>query len=333
MTSARHRGGRSSGRSVRMAAGTARSIRRRARAARRSRASWRSRHASGPTWRATNGGQDVGAGARPWDMTDLRGRDGAAPPSRVLPLCRSGLRVSPAEAGFPRRRALGGTFQSGLVRAVRVPERFPGGVAPSAGGRASQCPPAALPPGVGGLAMWLSAHRTSRSPGRGQGTRGRRVGRSACRASTSRSPSATRRCPRRPHARPVLVRPRLPVLLDDVALARARRRASGLDIEWLPISLLLKNGTQEGDRSSPRSSRATGCSASSRPSARPGHADRIGDLYTELGRELHVDGTTVDLPSVLAGLGLDPRLASARRRRALTTHAIRGDGRRARARR
>jgi hypothetical protein len=84
-----------------------------------------------------------------------------------------------------------------------------------------------------------------------------------------------------------------------------------LDIEWLPISLLVKNGTREGEpffddvTASHRMLRVVEAVRAA------GHADRIGDLYTELGRVLHVHGGTVDLPAVLEGLGLDRALARA----------------------
>lgn len=43
-----------------------------------------------------------------------------------------------------------------------------------------------------------------------------------------------------------------------------------------------------------------------------GHADRIGDLYSELGRHIHHRGTDeFEVDELLARLGLDPALADA----------------------
>jgi hypothetical protein len=84
-----------------------------------------------------------------------------------------------------------------------------------------------------------------------------------------------------------------------------------VSIEWLPISLKFKNDTQEGRPFFAEVTASLGMLRVVEAIRAAGHADRIGDLYTELGRSLHVDGTTVDLPSVLEGLGLDPRFAAA----------------------
>ena len=84
-----------------------------------------------------------------------------------------------------------------------------------------------------------------------------------------------------------------------------------LDIEWLPISLLEKNSTRPGERfyaevtASHRMLRVVEAVRAA------GHADRIGDLYTAMGRALHVEIEDVDLKAVLTELGLDRRLASA----------------------
>jgi len=84
-----------------------------------------------------------------------------------------------------------------------------------------------------------------------------------------------------------------------------------LDIEWLPISLLLKNGTREGEPFFAEVSASLGMLRVVEAIREAGHADRIGDLYTELGRQLHVTGDAVDLRSTLEGLGLDAGLARA----------------------
>jgi len=84
-----------------------------------------------------------------------------------------------------------------------------------------------------------------------------------------------------------------------------------LTIEWLPISLLRKNGTREGEPFFAEVTASHGMLRVVEAVRAAGHEERIGDLYTELGRALHVDGVPVDMPAVLRGLGLDPRLADA----------------------
>jgi len=84
-----------------------------------------------------------------------------------------------------------------------------------------------------------------------------------------------------------------------------------LDIEWLPISLLEKNGTREGEPFFAEVSASHGMLRVVEAVREAGHADRIGDLYTELGRALHVDDVPVDLRGILSDLDLDERLAGA----------------------
>jgi len=84
-----------------------------------------------------------------------------------------------------------------------------------------------------------------------------------------------------------------------------------LEIEWLPISLLLKNGTQPGERFFETVTASLGMLRVIEAVRSSGHADRIGDLYTELGRRLHVRDEPVDLPEILGALGLDRDLAHA----------------------
>ena len=84
-----------------------------------------------------------------------------------------------------------------------------------------------------------------------------------------------------------------------------------LDIEWLPISLLRKNGTREGEPFFAEVRASHGMLRVVEAVREAGHGARIGDLYTELGRALHVEEREVDLRAVLDGLGLDPELAQA----------------------
>jgi 2-hydroxychromene-2-carboxylate isomerase len=84
-----------------------------------------------------------------------------------------------------------------------------------------------------------------------------------------------------------------------------------VDIEWLPISLLEKNDTREGEPFFAELKASHGMLRVVEAVRAAGHADRIGELYTELGRALHVDEVEVDLRAILSGLGLDKRLANA----------------------
>jgi hypothetical protein len=84
-----------------------------------------------------------------------------------------------------------------------------------------------------------------------------------------------------------------------------------LDIEWLPISLLEKNGTREGEPFFAQVTASHGMLRVVEALRAAGHADRIGDLYTELGRALHVEETAVDLRATLCAIGLDKRFAQA----------------------
>jgi 2-hydroxychromene-2-carboxylate isomerase len=84
-----------------------------------------------------------------------------------------------------------------------------------------------------------------------------------------------------------------------------------LDIEWLPISLLEKNGTRDGEPFFAEVTASHGMLRVVEALRAAGHADRIGDLYTELGRALHVDEVAVDLRATLCAIGLDKRFAQA----------------------
>ena len=82
-------------------------------------------------------------------------------------------------------------------------------------------------------------------------------------------------------------------------------------IEWLPISLLEKNGTREGEPFFSELKASHGMLRVVEALRAAGHADLVGRLYTELGRALHVDEVAVDMRHILEGLGLDPRFAAA----------------------
>lgn len=84
-----------------------------------------------------------------------------------------------------------------------------------------------------------------------------------------------------------------------------------IDIEWLPISLLMKNDTRKGEPFFDEVTASHGMLRVTEALRADGHADRIGELYTELGRALHVRDEPVDLAAILDGLGLDRRLARA----------------------
>jgi len=82
-------------------------------------------------------------------------------------------------------------------------------------------------------------------------------------------------------------------------------------ITWSPISLLMKNDTREGEPFFAEVTASHGMLRTVAALEADGHGDRIGELYTELGRVLHVEGGTVDLRAVLSGLELDPAFAAA----------------------
>jgi len=86
---------------------------------------------------------------------------------------------------------------------------------------------------------------------------------------------------------------------------------SDVSIAWLPISLRIKNGTQEGQPFFDEVTASLGMLRVVEAVRDSGHEERIGDLYTELGRALHVDGVPVDLAAALVGSGLDAGLAAA----------------------
>jgi protein-disulfide isomerase-like protein with CxxC motif len=88
-------------------------------------------------------------------------------------------------------------------------------------------------------------------------------------------------------------------------------RHRDVSIEWLPISLLMKNGTRQGQPFFEEVTASHGMLRVVAALREAGHADRVGALYTELGRAIHVHGEQVDLAAVLEGLGLDRAYAVA----------------------
>lgn len=86
----------------------------------------------------------------------------------------------------------------------------------------------------------------------------------------------------------------------------------GLEIELLPISLLVKNATTPGDPYHESLVASHGLLRIMEAVRAAGDADRLGDLYTEFGRRLHIRGdATADAAAALTAVGLDPALAAA----------------------
>lgn len=87
-----------------------------------------------------------------------------------------------------------------------------------------------------------------------------------------------------------------------------------LEVDWRPISLLYKNGIddQPDHPYYPRAARTRDLLRVVEAARAAGHADRIGELYTEYGRFIHHrQELDFDVADVLDGLGLDPALAAA----------------------
>ena len=85
-----------------------------------------------------------------------------------------------------------------------------------------------------------------------------------------------------------------------------------LDVEWRPISLFFKNGLQPGDHYHDEASRTRNLLRVVEAVRAGGHADRIGDLYTEFGRHIHHrHELDFDVAKVLVQVGLDASFADA----------------------
>ena len=85
-----------------------------------------------------------------------------------------------------------------------------------------------------------------------------------------------------------------------------------LDVELLPISLMVKNASTPENPYHEAVVASHGLLRVMEAVRAAGHAGRLGDLYTEMGRRLHARGEDrADAAEVLAAVGLDPALAAA----------------------
>lgn len=85
-----------------------------------------------------------------------------------------------------------------------------------------------------------------------------------------------------------------------------------LQVNWRSISLLFKNDPPEDSPFHGAVSRTRDLLRVGEATRDAGHADRIGDLYTEFGRRIHNRGERdFDVAAILDELGLDESLAKA----------------------
>lgn len=85
-----------------------------------------------------------------------------------------------------------------------------------------------------------------------------------------------------------------------------------LDVDWQPISLLLKNETPADSPRFASASRGHALLRVVQAVRAEGGQGRIGDLYTAFGRRFHNErDRDFDVAAVLGELGLDPALAAA----------------------
>ena len=85
-----------------------------------------------------------------------------------------------------------------------------------------------------------------------------------------------------------------------------------LVVDWQPISLLFKNEMQPDNPYYPSVSRTRDLLRVIESVRAAGHAERIGDLYTEFGRRIHNDAAPdFDVAPVLVQLGINPSHAAA----------------------
>jgi len=88
--------------------------------------------------------------------------------------------------------------------------------------------------------------------------------------------------------------------------------ARDLTVDWQPISLLRKNRPEPDHRFFASMTHSHGLLRVMEAVRADGQADRLGALYTEFGRWLHVRREPrVDLPSALVAAGLSATFASA----------------------
>jgi hypothetical protein len=86
----------------------------------------------------------------------------------------------------------------------------------------------------------------------------------------------------------------------------------GLRVEWRPLSLLVKTDPASDDESRDRKERTHAMLRVVQSVREAGEADRVGDLYTELGRRIHhEDEDRFDVVPVLDGVGLATAHAAA----------------------
>ncbi len=85
-----------------------------------------------------------------------------------------------------------------------------------------------------------------------------------------------------------------------------------LEVDWQPISLLLKNSTPPDSRSFAGASRGRALLRVAQSVRDAGGADRLGDLYTAFGRRIHNEGILdFGVEEVLEELGLEASHAAA----------------------
>ena len=88
--------------------------------------------------------------------------------------------------------------------------------------------------------------------------------------------------------------------------------ARDLRVDWRPLSLLLKTDPAPDDEMRDRMERTHAMLRVVQSLREAGEADRMGDLYTELGRRVHhQDDDRFDVAPVLEGLGLSAAHAGA----------------------
>jgi hypothetical protein len=86
----------------------------------------------------------------------------------------------------------------------------------------------------------------------------------------------------------------------------------GLEVDWRPLSLLVKNDVQPGRRSHDRAARGHALLRVCESVRADGGGDRVGDLYTRFGLHIHhEDRIDFDVEEDLDAVGVDPDHARA----------------------